>query len=172
MEQSELKAKKEKDILHYEKVRTRLTAIMLVIFLLFTAASSLTVVALFRYESQIGEIIGRLNAVSVELEKLDTRKLVRTTNEISSAVGSAEIGELLESVGRISEDLSEVDIEEMVNGINALVEQGTQSLANADATLNSVNEALEGMDIEGLNQAISDLNDAMEPLNNLADIFG
>lgn len=71
---------------------------------------------------------------------------------------------ILEDVKVITGDLAEVDIDQMVGDVDKLV-------VTSEKNINSAMEKIEEIDIEGLNQAIRNLSDAVEPLANLFNRF-
>lgn len=71
---------------------------------------------------------------------------------------------IMENVEMITNDLKEVDIEGMMKNIDSLVVDSTDSLNQAMKKINAI-------DIEKLNSAIRNLDDAVEPLANFANLF-
>ena len=71
---------------------------------------------------------------------------------------------VMENVEPITEELSTVDIEGMVGNIDDLVVGSSDSLNQAMKKINAI-------DIEKLNNAIGNLNDAVEPLAKFANMF-
>ena len=71
---------------------------------------------------------------------------------------------VMENVETITEELSAVDIEGMVDNIDGLVAGSSESLSQAMKKINAI-------DIEKLNDAIRNLNDAVEPMARFANMF-
>ena len=75
-----------------------------------------------------------------------------------------DLNAVMENVESITKELSEVDIEGMVSNIDDLVVGSSDSLTQAMKKLNAI-------DIEKLNDAIRNLNDAVEPMARFANLF-
>ena len=100
---------REKDVLYYEKLRTILLGAILAVMLTLLIGAVVLLGSLRHYEAQVSGIVDRLEVVSVQLEKLDVEKLVKTTNELSEAVDAAKIDEIVTSLNTVSKELSEVE---------------------------------------------------------------
>ncbi len=71
---------------------------------------------------------------------------------------------VMKNVESITEDLAAVDIEGTMDSVNGLVNGSTDSLNQAMKKINAI-------DIEKLNSAIQNLNDAIEPMAKFANLF-
>ncbi len=99
-----------------------------------------------------------------DLSKIDIEKLSNTLDELSEAVDQAELAETLSSLHDITAELREADLKE-------LSLQAKETLAEAEETLESAKEAIDAMDVEGLKEAVNDLQSILEPLLKLANRF-
>ena len=159
---------KEKDLLYYEKLRTILLGGILAVLVALLIGAVIIFSGLRRYETQVGVIIDRLDRVSAQLEELDTEKLVRTVNEFSDALDKADIDQIVASLDKVSKDLSDVDWKELASNFNEVAVNARDSLAEMEGTLDKISD----LDLEPLNQAIRDLQEAIEPLKKFANLFG
>ena len=159
--------RKEKDLLYYEKLRTMLLGGVLLVLLTLLIGALVLVSGLRSYERQISGIIDRLDSVTVQLEDLDTERLVRTANELTEALDKAKIDEIVSSLNEVSGQLSEVDWTTLAGNINDMAVSARERLTEAEAAL----EKIGGIDFESLNEAISDLQDVIEPLSNFTKRF-
>lgn len=75
-----------------------------------------------------------------------------------------DLNTVMENVETITEELSSIDIEGMVGNIDDLVVGSSDSLGQAMKKINAI-------DIEKLNDAIRNLNDAVEPMARFANMF-
>ena len=71
---------------------------------------------------------------------------------------------VMENIETITNELTAVDIEGMVDNIDDLVSGSSESLNQAMEKINAI-------DINKLNSAIENLNDAVEPLAKFANMF-
>ncbi len=159
---------KEKDVLYYEKMRTKLLAAILAVLVLLMAAVGIGLGTVVRYGSQIGDIITRLETVSRELEELDLEKMVATANEVTDAIEAAKLAEIMDSLNDVSSQLRDVDWKGISGNLSEVVSHAQESLEDAQDALEQINS----IDISALNQAIRDLQDVIEPLANMTKIFG
>ena len=159
---------KEKDLLYYEKLRTILLGGVLAVLAVLLIGMAVFFSGLHRYEARVGVIIDRLDRVSAQLEELDTEKLVRTVNEFSDALDSADIDAIVASLDKASRELGEVEWSELASNFNEVAGTTRDALSGLDEALDKIGK----LDIEPLNKAIRDLQDAIEPLRKFADLFG
>ncbi len=75
-----------------------------------------------------------------------------------------DLNTVMKNVQTITEDLAEVDVEGMMGNIDDLVVESSDSLTQAMKKINA-------LDIEKLNDAINNLNDAIEPMARFANMF-
>jgi ABC-type transporter Mla subunit MlaD len=159
---------KEKDLLYYEKLRTILLGGVLAVLVALLIGMVVFFNGLRQYEAQVSVIIDRLDRVSAQLEDLDTEKLVRTANELADALDSADIDAVVASLDKTSRELSEVDWSELASNFNDIANTTKDALSGLEEALDKISS----LDIEPLNKAIRDLQDAIEPLRKFADLFG
>ena len=159
---------KEKDLLYYEKLRTVLLGGILAVLAALLVCAAVLFIGLRQYEARIGVIVDRLDRVSAQLEELDTETLVRTANEFTDALDAADIDGIVASLDKVSKDLGEVDWSELASNFNDMAVNARDRLAEAEETLDNISR----LDIESLNQAIRDLQEAIEPMSKFAKLFG
>ena len=154
-----------------EKVKICLLAAILAVLLIFTAAVGVMLFQVKAYADTAGEVINRLNQVSAALDDLDTARMVATANQVTAALEEARIEEVVESLTQVSSQLALVDWETMGANINDLAVQAQESLVIAEEALAKAGKTIDEMDIEALNQAIRDLQAAIEPMAKFAKLF-
>ena len=154
-----------------EKVKICLLAAILAVLLIFTAAVGVLLSQVKTYADTAGEVINRLNQVSAALDDLDTARMVATANQVTAALEEARIEEVVESLTQVSSQLALVDWETMGANINDLAVQAQESLVIAEEALAKAGKTIDEMDIEALNQAIRDLQAAIEPMAKFAKLF-
>ena len=154
-----------------EKVKICLLAAILAVLLIFTAAVGVLLFQVKTYADTAGEVINRLNQVSAALDDLDTARMVATANQVAAALEEAKIDQVVESLTQVSSQLALVDWESMGANINDLAVQAQESLVIAEEALAKAGTTLDEMDIEALNQAIRDLQAAIEPMAKFAKLF-
>ena len=154
-----------------EKVKIRLLAAILAVLVIFTVSVGAVLVQIRGYTASAGEVIDRLNTVSAALEDLDSERMVATANQVTEALEKAKIDEVVESLSQVSAQLAQVDWETMGTNINALALQAQESLVTAQESLVKAGKTLDEMDIAALNQAVKDLQAAIEPMAKFAKLF-
>ena len=160
-----------KKIMSAEKVKIGLLAAILAVLLIFTAAVGVLLFQVKTYADTAGEVINRLNQVSAALDDLDTARMVATANQVTAALEEAKIDQVVESLTQVSSQLALVDWETMGANINDLAVQAQESLVIAEEALAKAGKTIDEMDIEALNQAIRDLQAAIEPMAKFAKLF-
>ena len=160
-----------KKIMSAEKVKIGLLAAILAVLLIFTAAVGVLLFQVKTYADTAGEVINRLNQVSAALDDLDTARMVATANQVAAALEEAKIDQVVESLTQVSSQLALVDWETMGANINDLAVQAQESLVIAEEALAKAGKTIDEMDIEALNQAIRDLQAAIEPMAKFAKLF-
>jgi predicted PurR-regulated permease PerM len=161
---------KEKTV-SMEKLKVGLLAAILAVLLIFTAAVGVLLFQVKTYADTAGEVINRLNQVSAALDDLDTARMVATANQVAAALEEAKIDQVVESLTQVSSQLALVDWETMGANINDLAVQAQESLVIAEEALAKAGKTIDEMDIEALNQAIRDLQAAIEPMAKFAKLF-
>ena len=104
----------------------------------------------------------------IEGYPLDVENIVSTANEVTAAIDQAKVDEIVSSLSSVSRQLSEVDWVELTDNINTVATDAQASLADAQEALQKVKD----LDIESLNQAITDLQAVVEPLAAFTKRFG
>ncbi len=158
---------KQAELLRYEKLRTVFLGAILVVMLALLIGAAVLAVGLRQYCVQISNIVDRMETVSAQLEELDVEKLVKTANSITDAVDAAQIEEIVTALNEISRELSEVDWNSLAGDLSEVAKSAQATLSTAQKSLKDFSE----LDIEALNKAISDLQDAVEPLAKFAKLF-
>ena len=161
---------KEKTV-SMEKLKVGLLAAILAVLLIFTAAVGVLLFQVKTYADTAGEVINRLNQVSAALDDLDTARMVATANQVTAALEEAKIDQVVESLTQVSSQLALMDWETMGANINDLAVQAQESLVIAEEALAKAGKTIDEMDIEALNQAIRDLQAAIEPMAKFAKLF-
>ena len=161
---------KEKTV-SMEKLKVGLLAAILAVLLIFTAAVGVLLFQVKTYADTAGEVINRLNQVSAALDDLDTARMVATASQVTAALEEAKIDQVVESLTQVSSQLALVDWETMGANINDLAVQAQESLVIAEEALAKAGKTIDEMDIEALNQAIRDLQAAIEPMAKFAKLF-
>ena len=159
---------KHSDPLFYEKLRTAFLGAILLVLLALLIGAAAFVIHLRQYETRIGGIVDRLDTVSSQLQELDVENIVSTANEVTAAIDQAKVDEIVSSLSSVSRQLSEVDWVELTDNINTVATDAQASLADAQEALQKVKD----LDIESLNQAITDLQAVVEPLAAFTKRFG
>lgn len=154
-----------------EKLKIGLLAAILAVLLIFTVAVGVMLFQVKAYADTAGEVINRLNQVTAALDDLDSARMVATANQVTAALEEARIDEIAESLTQVSAQLAQVDWETMGGNINALAVQAQGSLVMAEEALAKAEETIDEMDIAALNQAIKDLQAAIEPMAKFAQLF-
>ena len=154
-----------------EKLKVGLLAGILAVLVLFTLGVGMMLWEVKAYADTAGEVINRLNQVSAALDNLDTERMVATANEVTEALDEAKLAEMVDALNQVSVQLAQVDWEAMGSNINILAVQAQESLVRADEAMAKAMETIDEMDIQTLNEAIRDLQAAVEPLAKLSNLF-
>lgn len=162
---------KKTDPLFWDKARTVLTACILAALLLIGGRLNGALNSLQRYETQIGAIVNRLDALTEELSALDAAALASTVNETTAALEEADLPALVGSLRRVADALEEADLAGLAGDVDALVGQARQGLTDAETALARAGETLDALDVESFNAAIRELRAAIEPLAALFSRF-
>jgi len=115
-------------------------------------------------QKQIENIINRLDVISEELEALDTAQLVETVNAMTRTLQEAELDETLESIRQISSELEALDWAAMSEDMDGAMVQ----MRDAMETLN---EAMDALDVDGVTKAVKDLKATVEPIAKFVGLF-
>ena len=161
----------EKKRLAWQKIQT--CALLAVLVLMLCTAGGILYSArmIGKYESRVDNILTRMEAVTVELEELDTETLVSTVNGVSSQLQEADLKSTLDSLQSVSAQLDAVDWKELAESIDAAADQAETTLTQAEKTLEVLQGTLQVLNLNALNQTIQDLKTAVEPLTEFAALF-
>ena len=159
----------------YEKKRLQLaritTVAVVAILVVALIAAAALLITLIRYENRIDRIVSDLETVTAQLALLDVEHLVGTLNGVSQELAEADIQSIIASLQSLSEQLDSIPWTEVADNINGLAVTAQESLGQVEENLTEAMDALNSLDIEKLNEAISDLQAVVEPLANLAERF-
>ncbi len=117
-----------------------------------------------QYESRLDAVVTQLETTAKELEELDIPGLVDTVNGLTRDLDRKEILDTVHALHEISDQLSRVEWKEMSESITAAAVQAKESLAGIEQTMAEMEAAVDKMDIDALNKAITDMKDAIAPL--------
>ena len=159
-------------VLFWEKLRTCLTAAILVVLIIMSVGLLSFTQQLRRYETQISQIVQRLDDVTEQLSALDWENMVATVNGVTEELSAADVAETLSALNEISSQLREVDWKKMSGDVEQLVLQAQESLAKAEEALSKASASMDALDVETLNEAIASLKTVIEPLAAFAGRFG
>ena len=162
----------DKKVLFWEKLRTWLTLGILIVLIIMSVWLMRFTQRLRHYETQVGQIVERLDDVTQQLAQLDWETMVTTVNGVTKELDAANVAETLAALNEISDQLREVDWIKMSGDVEQLVLQAQESLAKAEEALSKASESMDALDIETLNAAIADLRTVVEPLAAFAGKFG
>ena len=159
----------------YEIKRLRLARIttvavvaILVAVLMVAAALGITLV---RYENRIDRMVTDLERVTAQLGQLDVEHLVTTVNNLSAELEDADIENIVTTLESLSQQLESIPWAEVADNINGLAVTAQDSLGQVGDELADAMAALNSLDIDKLNKAISDLQAVIEPMASLAQRF-
>ena len=151
----------ERKRLHWQKV-TAVACVALLIVV--TAGTALAAVTVWRYAPRIENVVSRLDAVTEDLESLDTQRLVDTVNGLTERLEAARLSETLDSLRSVAAQLEDVDWAVLEQSTGDMLAQAQNALTAAEEALSAVNGAAEKLDVEGLNTAVTELRAVMQPL--------
>ena len=160
----------------YEIKRLRLArittvAVVALLLVALMAFASLCIVV-GRYESRVDQIVTDLETVTAQLGQLDVEHLVTTVNGLSQELEDADIQNIVATLDSLSRQLESIPWSEVADNINGLAVTAQESLGQVEESLGGAMAALNTLDIEGLNKAITDLQTVIEPMAKLAERFG
>ena len=150
----------------------RLTALFMaaIFILLLWAAVGISKLAkgVERYGESADVIISRMEDFTAQLEALDLEGLTVTLTALSEDLEDADIAGLTAS---IQDMLNSVDWRALSENLNTVAGDAQESLLLCEEALQKAIEAIDKLDIETLNDAITDLRSVVEPLANFVDKF-
>jgi len=123
------------------------------------AVSAMALILLVSCIIIVPQVVNTLNKVNGIIEQAES-----TINEVDTTIASLEdtvnsFDTTLDSINKMSEEITTA-----AEGINGLVDENSQVLTEAMAKIN-------GIDFDGLNSAIVDLQAVIEPLAKFANKF-
>ena len=154
--------------LRLAKITTVAVVAILVLAIMCFAALCITVI---RYESRIDRIVTDLETVTAQLGELDVEHLVTTVNDLSAELEDTDIQSIVATLESLSLQLENIPWAEVADNINGLAVTAQESLGQVGDELADAMAALNSLDIDKLNKAISDLQAVIEPLASLAQRF-
>jgi len=163
---------KTNNTLFWEKLRTWVTVGILAVLIIMSVGLLRFTQQLRRYEAQVGQIVDRLDEVTLQLSALDWEEMVAIANGISRELSAADAAETLAALNEITAQLREVDWTALSGNVEELVAQAQESLAKAEEALSKAADSMDALDVEALNEAIASLKTVIEPLAAFAGRFG
>ena len=138
---------------------TRITAIFTVLIFLLLLTFTVGVIS---FVQEIQAVMTTLNEVSYQLSTVDWAGVADAMDAVANQLQSSQIEEIIQKLNTVSGSLAEVDFVGLAEDVGTLATAAQTSLTEAM-------EAIDELDIEGLNSAIHDLQTIIEPL---AKLFG
>lgn len=145
-------------------ILTGLSAGILLLLLILSIGIFRAGHTLKQYEDRLDTIVSRMETATEELEELDLQGLVATVNGLTQDMDRTEIVDTIHSLHEITDQLSQVEWAEMSESITAAAVQAKESLAGIEQTMAEMEAAVDKMDIDALNKAVTDMKDAIAPL--------
>lgn len=140
---------------------TRLAVLLCVLMVAVLVAVSLSL------KSQVDAMVPQLESTLTQLDDItgklsspETMELLDNAAFISGQLTEVDWQEISLQLSRVAEQLGSVDWETMTGDIGDLAQ-------SAQASLETAMEAIDQLDIQGLNKAITDLTAVIEPLANV-----
>ena len=158
----------EKKRLTLARITTAAVVIMLAVLLITAVMLWATVI---RYENRIDQIVTDLETVTAQLGALNVEHIVTTLNGLSEQLSETDIQNIVTTLDSLTRQLESIPWTEVAGNINGLAVTAQESLGQVEENLTEAMDALNSLDIEKLNEAISDLQAVVEPLANLAERF-
>ena len=173
MEQTEKTPEQtESKLLFLARLRTWFTLGILVILLAGCAGLVFLGVQLRHYEAQVSRIVQRVDDITAQLHRTDWEGLTSAVNDLTRGLEDVDLAETVKALDEVSRQLQEIDWIGLNDDLGELLVQAEASLADAQEALTKTSESLDALDIETLNEAISDLKTVIEPLANFTSRFG
>ena len=138
---------------------TRITAIFTVLIFLTLLVFAVGVIS---FVQEMQTVMDTLSEISRQLNTVDWAGVAEAMDSVASQLQSSQIEEIIEKLNTVSGSLAEVDFVGLSEDVGTLATAAQTSLSEAM-------EAIDELDIEGLNKAIHDLQTIVEPL---AKLFG
>ncbi len=79
--------------------------------------------------------------------------------------------DVMQEFEAFSVQLSSIDLSEMTDGISGMVDNIDALVTESRGSISAATEAMDAIDLDGLNGAIEDLQDVIEPLANFFNMF-
>lgn len=106
---------------------------------------------------QLKSTLTQLDDITAELSSPEVRELLDNAAYISGQLTEVDWQEISRQLAQVAEELGSVDWESMTGNISDLAQ-------SAQTSLESAMTAIDQLDIQGLNKAITDLTAVIEPL--------
>lgn len=100
--------------------------------------------------------------------------MYQVTNHVTELAAQADtlmqdVRTTAEDLDQVAKSLQEVDFAQLAENVNEMVDQSGEAMTDAMKQMDEALQAVEALDIEGLNAGISRFNSVVEPL---ARLFG
>lgn len=106
---------------------------------------------------QLESTLTQLDDITAELSSPEVRELLDNAAYISGQLTEVDWQEISRQLAQVAKELGSVDWESMTGNISGLAQ-------SAQTSLESAMTAIDQLDIQGLNKAITDLTAVIEPL--------
>lgn len=157
--------KTEKELLFWKRVTGGAVLGILAAMLVLAVCAILVLIQAGTYKARVDGIVDRLDAVSRQLEQVPIEEIAQAAQRISDDLEDVDIRAAAQAIGRLSAQLEDVDWDDMAS-------RAQDSLAKAEEAMDRVAQTMDELDVEALNEAISNLQTAIEPLAALVGRFG
>ena len=144
----------------FEKKQLRWTRITAIFTVLIFLTMLIAAVGIISFEQEMQHVMDTLSEVSRQLSTVDWAGVADAMDAVSTQLQSSQIEEIIEKLNTVSGSLAQVDFVGLSEDIDTLATAAQTSLTEAM-------EAIDELDIEGLNAAIHDLQTIIEPLAKL-----
>ena len=145
----------EKKQLRWTRITAIFTILIFLLLLIFT-------VGIITFVQEMQAVMTTLNEISYQLSTVDWAGVANAMDAVAVQLQSSQIEEIIDKLNTVSGSLAEVDFVGLADDVGTLATAAQTSLTEAM-------EAIDELDIEGLNKAIHDLQTIVEPL---AKFFG
>ena len=148
---------KERKILFWN----RITAALLLAILSVMAALGAHLEAACE---ELTPMLRRVDELTVTLEQIDTAALLDSVNSITDELSDTDVQGLVTTLHELCATLNSIDWIGLSENINETALDAQESLSTAQTAMDKAVAAIDSLDIESLNNAVSELKDVVEPL--------
>lgn len=145
---------------------------ILLMMLVLGIGTAVTLRRVQRYEKQADAIMSTLETVAAELDSVDWVSLTTAVNSVSAQLTEVDLTETVKRLDDVSKTLAEIDFVAMAEDMDTLMLTAQDSLTQAQDSLALAQKAVEELDIEGLNAAVTELQAVLEPLSRFFEKLG